>query len=138
LSTAEPTVHGTPPVLGSKTVSIKTVPKPVHGYHNPQSSMGKVTLESEILDMYLGARQQPQAQAACAGAAMAASVPPPPPRARPAVTQVEGGGGFLGAVSFVVETPADIKSNGQMKKLTVGVLQLSVEVTHYIVPAKAP
>ncbi|CAN0300841.1 unnamed protein product, partial [Ectocarpus sp. 13 AM-2016] len=30
LSTAEPTVHGTPPALGSKTVSIKTVQKPVH------------------------------------------------------------------------------------------------------------
>ncbi|CBN77797.1 conserved unknown protein [Ectocarpus siliculosus] len=128
LSTAEPTVHGTPPVLGSKTVSIKTVPKPVHGYNNPQSSMGV------MLGMSLGARQQPQ----YARGRMAASVPPPPPRARPAVTQVEGGGGFLGAVSFVVETPADIKSNGQMKKLTVGVLQLSVEVTHYIVPAKAP
>ncbi|CAN0300787.1 unnamed protein product, partial [Ectocarpus sp. 13 AM-2016] len=55
-----------------------------------------------------------------------------------ATAQVESGGGFSGAVSFVVETPADIKSNCQMKKLTVGVLQLSVEVTHYIVPAKAP
>lgn len=39
LSTAEPTVHGTPPVLGSKTVSIKTVQKPVHSYNNPQRSM---------------------------------------------------------------------------------------------------
>ncbi|CAM9377234.1 unnamed protein product [Ectocarpus sp. 6 AP-2014] len=128
LSTAEPTVHGTPPGLGSKTVSIKTVPKPVHGYNNPQRTVGA------MLGMSFGAQQQPQ----YARARMAASVPPPPPRARPAVTQVEGGGGFLGAVSFVVETPADIKSNGQMKKLTVGVLQLSVEVTHYIVPAKAP
>ncbi|CAM9685635.1 unnamed protein product, partial [Ectocarpus sp. 12 AP-2014] len=128
LSTAEPTVHGTPPVLGSKTVSIKTVQKPVHSYNNPQRSMGV------MLGMSLGARQQPQYD----GARMAATVPPPPPRARPAVTQVEGGGGSLGAVSFVVETPADIKSNGKMKKLTVGVLQLSVEVTHYVVPAKAP
>ena len=28
------------------------------------------------------------------------------------------------------------RSNGQTKKLTVGVLQLSAEVTHYVVPAK--
>lgn len=31
---------------------------------------------------------------------------------------------------------ASTRSNGQTKKLTVGILQLSVEVTHYIVPSK--
>ncbi|CAN0102822.1 unnamed protein product, partial [Ectocarpus fasciculatus] len=36
LSTAEPTVHGTPPALGSKTVSIKTVQKPVPYPRNRQ------------------------------------------------------------------------------------------------------
>lgn len=41
--------------------------------------------------------------------AAAPSVPPPPPSAKPAVTQAEGGSGFSGAVSFVVESPADIK-----------------------------
>lgn len=30
------------------------------------------------------------------------------------------------------------RSNGQTKKLTVGILQLSAEVTHYVVPAKEP
>ncbi|CAN0334962.1 unnamed protein product, partial [Ectocarpus sp. 12 AP-2014] len=150
LSTAEPTVHGTPPVLGSKTVSIKTVQKPVHSYNNPQRSMvrgprgrhgssGITKKTSSSLKERLST--SPRAAPIFFiydGARMAATVPPPPPRARPAVTQVEGGGGSLGAVSFVVETPADIKSNGKMKKLTVGVLQLSVEVTHYVVPAKAP
>ena len=30
------------------------------------------------------------------------------------------------------------RSNGQTKKLTVGELQLSSEVTHYVVPSKEP
>lgn len=38
---------------------------------------------------------------------------------------------LIGCISFL---PA--RSNGQTKKLTVGILQLSVEVTHYIVPSK--
>ncbi|CAM9465106.1 unnamed protein product [Scytosiphon promiscuus] len=69
---------------------------------------------------------------------LAPRAPPPPPQAKASVAQVEGGGGGIGAVSFVVETPGDIKSNGETKKMTVGVLQLSAEVTHYIVPAKHP
>ncbi|CAN0048331.1 unnamed protein product [Ectocarpus sp. 12 AP-2014] len=162
LSTAEPTVHGTPPALGSKTVSIKTVQKPVHvskpitsarnhsglGKGASRSSKRSERAQSSIHTTAVeaaSARAAAMLQGGSTGAgdagfaAMAcASVPPPPPRAIPATAQVESGGGFLGAVSFVVETPADIKSNCQMKKLTVGVLQLSVEVTHYIVPAKAP
>ncbi|CAM9643751.1 unnamed protein product [Ectocarpus fasciculatus] len=170
LSTAEPTVLGTPPALGSKTVSVKTVQKPVR-YPTPSTVVAPgdrlgiprpghrgLFAGNRLATQYLQQQQQQQQQrrvpcgvratgfgggqgggggwgGACA---TAASVPPPPPRAIPATAQVEGGGGFLGAVSFVVETPADIKSNGQMKKLTMGVLQLSVEVTHYIVPAKAP
>lgn len=39
----------------------------------------------------------------------APGAPPPPPPAKPAVALVEGGGGGIGAVSFVVEKPADIK-----------------------------
>lgn len=35
--------------------------------------------------------------------------PPPPPQAKPAMAQVEGGTGGMGAVSFVVDKPADIK-----------------------------
>lgn len=35
--------------------------------------------------------------------------PPPPPQAKPAMAQVEGGSGGMGAVSFVVDKPADIK-----------------------------
>ena len=30
------------------------------------------------------------------------------------------------------------RSNGQTKKLTIGELQLSAEVTHYVVPSKDP
>ncbi|CAM9353479.1 unnamed protein product [Ectocarpus fasciculatus] len=156
LSTAEPTVHGTPPALGSKTVSIKTVPKPAPSSHSGQNSMVRIpygrggrrrrssgtrTVET-MMAMESDAATRAEESAFLSGAGVAAvtsaSFPPPPPRAMPATAQVEGVGGFLGAVSFVVETPADIKSNGQMKKLTVGVLQLAVEVTHYIVPAKAP
>lgn len=43
------------------------------------------------------------------GGRPAPCAPPPPPKAKLAVAQVEGGGGGMGAVSFVVETPADIK-----------------------------
>ncbi|CAN0144949.1 unnamed protein product, partial [Ectocarpus sp. 4 AP-2014] len=145
LSTAEPTVHGTPPALGSKTVSIKTVQKPV-SISKPvlsSHSRGSTGRGGGFRSDAAGAAavlqgRSPYTRGAGPAEMACASVPPPPPRAMPATAQVESGGGFLGAVSFVVETPADIKSNGQMKKLTVGVLQLSVEVTHYIVPAKAP
>ncbi|CAM9390615.1 unnamed protein product [Ectocarpus sp. 8 AP-2014] len=141
LSTAEPTVHGTPPALGSKTVSIKTVQKPEPSSHVRHSMRGGYLPasggEGPVLRPtgFGGAAGAHRGGGAYCGSA---SVPPPPPRAMPATAHVEGGGGFLGAVSFVVETPADIKSNDEMKKLTVGELQLSAEVTHYIVPAKAP
>ncbi|CAM9179132.1 unnamed protein product, partial [Sphacelaria rigidula] len=46
-------------------------------------------------------------------------------------------GGGIGTVSFVIGQSATIKSDGYAKRLTVGVLELSVEVTHYIVPSKA-
>ncbi|CAM9377083.1 unnamed protein product [Ectocarpus sp. 6 AP-2014] len=159
LSTAEPTVHGTPPALGSKTVAFKTIEKPIPRSKPTIGSRDRGTPGRVVFPLSKPLRRAqssthmtveesgaPRAAAACSfgatGAGFAkvtcASVPPPPPRAMPATAQVESGGGFLGAVSFVVETPADIKSNGQMKKLTVGELQLSVEVTHYIVPAKAP
>lgn len=39
----------------------------------------------------------------------APSAPPPPPVAKPAVAQVESGGGSIGAVSFVVGKLAVIK-----------------------------
>ena len=39
----------------------------------------------------------------------AASAPPPPPPAMPAMAHVDGGGGGMGAVSFVVDKPANIK-----------------------------
>lgn len=41
--------------------------------------------------------------------AEACSVPPPPPAAQAAIAQVEGGGGAIGAVSFVIGQPAIIK-----------------------------
>ncbi|CBN77799.1 conserved unknown protein [Ectocarpus siliculosus] len=159
LSTAEPTVHGTPPALGSKTVAFKTVQKPIPRSKPILGSRDRGTPGGGGFPLLKPSRRAqssthmtveesgaPRAAAECSFGATGAgfakitcsSVPPPPPRAMPATAQVESGGGFLGAVSFVVETPADIKSNGQMKKLTVGELQLSVEVTHYIVPAKAP
>lgn len=43
------------------------------------------------------------------GPGAAPSAPPPPPKAKPAVAQVEGGGGSIGAVSFVVGKLAVIK-----------------------------
>ena len=46
--------------------------------------------------------------ATCSGTT-APSAPPPPPVAKPAVAQVESGGGGIGAVSFVVGKPAVIK-----------------------------
>ncbi|CAM9464964.1 unnamed protein product [Scytosiphon promiscuus] len=66
------------------------------------------------------------------------SAPPPPPEAKSAVAQVECGSGSMGAVTFVVAKPANIKSNGETKKLSVAVLQLSAEVVHYIVPSREP
>ncbi|CAN0444916.1 unnamed protein product [Pylaiella littoralis] len=164
LSTAEPTVHGTPPALGIKVVSLRTIPiaVTVSGRPNgrrmqrqmPRPRSARVRLryaemdeeesacdDVETSDLMMssaggggygggsgrGGGGFPRAGAPCA--------PPPPPQAKPAVAQVEGGGG-MGAVSFVVEKPADIKSDGQTKKLTVGILELSAEVTHYAVPAK--
>ncbi|CBN77798.1 conserved unknown protein [Ectocarpus siliculosus] len=141
LSTAEPTVHGTPPALGSKTLCIKTVQKPEpssHARSRRRAGLRTGAGMEELVPMQARFHAASGAGGAGGGHGGSASVPPPPPRAIPATAQVEGGGRFLGAVSFAVEAPADIKSNGQMKKLTVGELQLSVEVTHYIVPAKAP
>lgn len=43
LSTAEPTVHGTPPVLGLKTVSVKAPPQPpAPMYRNPGVSPRRI------------------------------------------------------------------------------------------------
>ncbi|CAM9779998.1 unnamed protein product, partial [Hapterophycus canaliculatus] len=89
-----------------------------------------------------GSAQERPAQAPASGmfgcAAPLPSAPPPPPGAKPAVAQVEGGSGSMAPVTFVVEKPASIKSNGETKKLSVAVLQLSTEVVHYIVPSKEP
>lgn len=74
--------------------------------------------ESESLD---DAVARPKAMAAMVGgpggggyggggrSGAAPSAPPPPPAAKPAVAQVESGGGSIGAVSFVVGKPAVIK-----------------------------
>ncbi|CAM9685567.1 unnamed protein product [Ectocarpus sp. 12 AP-2014] len=161
LSTAEPTVHGTPPALESKTVSLKTYRMPEPSFNKPRgaikgmrkksgassrrSSFGSVREceedgESSSLDDTMSAALCVGGYGGGApgrgGGGPAPCAPPPPPKAKPAVAQVEGGGGGMGAVSFVVEMPADIKSNAQAKKLTVGVLQLCAEVSHYLVPAK--
>lgn len=45
----------------------------------------------------------------CGVSARSTAAPPPPPQAKPAMAQVEGGSGGVGAVSFVVDKPADIK-----------------------------
>eukprot|EP00903_Cladosiphon_okamuranus_P006879 g6699.t1 len=131
LSTAEPTVHGTPPELGSKTVSLKTArippPKPskanegMHKFGNQLKSKGS---RRATANDYSGFEVCDEGfdDITCGG--------------MPAVAQVEGGNGGMGAVSFVVDKPADINSNGQTRKLTVGVLRLAAEVTHYIVPSK--
>eukprot|EP00903_Cladosiphon_okamuranus_P006878 g6698.t2 len=116
LSTAEPTVHGTPPELGSKIVSLKTARIPA-----PSLICKAKPATIDTTDM------TPLLFTPTSGVGRIAM---------PAMAQVEGGNGGMGAVSFVVDKPADIKSNGQTKKLTVGVLELSAEVTHYIVPSK--
>ncbi|CAM9649156.1 unnamed protein product [Pylaiella littoralis] len=162
LSTAEPTVHGTPPALGIKVVSLRTIPIAVTVSGRPNGR--RQAMAARTRSLRLGHAEMDEEESACddvetpalmmssAGGggygggsgrgsggfprARAACAPPPPPQAKRAVAQVEGGGGGMGAVSFVVEKPADIKSNGQTKKLTVGILELSAEVTHYVVPAK--
>lgn len=48
-------------------------------------------------------------QASMSRARAAPSAPPPLPEAKPAVAQVENGGGGIGAVSFAIVTPAVIK-----------------------------
>ncbi|CAB1108562.1 unnamed protein product [Ectocarpus sp. CCAP 1310/34] len=159
LSTAEPTVHGTPPALEGKTVSLKPYRMPEPSFSKPRGAMGRKKSgaysrrssfgsvgeceedgESSSLDDTMSAALCVEGYGGGApghgGGGPAPCAPPPPPKAKPAVAQVEGGGGGMGAVSFVVETPADIKSNARAKKLTVGVLQLSAEVSHYVVPAK--
>eukprot|EP00904_Undaria_pinnatifida_P004389 jgi/Undpi1/13951/HiC_scaffold_9.g03602.m1 len=156
LSTAEPTVHGTPPVLGLKTVSVKAPPQPpAPMYRNPgmkmkkqrsrrSSSFAESEEDEEGECHYGGAMPSMAAMVGGRGGGgpgmsrAAPSAPPPPPVAKPAVAQVETGGGGIGAVTFVVGKPAVIKSNGQTKKLTIGELQLSAEVTHYVVPSKDP
>ena len=47
--------------------------------------------------------------ATAAGSAFGSSAPPPPPEAKAAVAQVEGGDGAFGAVTFVVDKPANVK-----------------------------
>ena len=47
--------------------------------------------------------------APAAGGAFGSSAPPPPPEAKAAVAQVEGGDGAFGAVTFVVDKPANVK-----------------------------
>eukprot|EP00903_Cladosiphon_okamuranus_P006877 g6698.t1 len=177
LSTAEPTVHGTPPELGSKIVSLKTarIPapslickaKPATMKMKKRSSRGSrrhsldmakdgdceeydssecdedesrelsfVSCSSMSGRLELGGFGGGPGRGGGGRSRSALLAPPPPPQAMPAMAQVEGGNGGMGAVSFVVDKPADIKSNGQTKKLTVGVLELSAEVTHYIVPSK--
>eukprot|EP00752_Nemacystus_decipiens_P006822 g6124.t1 len=168
LSTAEPTVRGTPPELGSKIVSLKTARVSMPSYrssgamprHPKPAGSRRSSLEKDGDYGEDGSTEfDEEESSALASSSMlggfggygggpgrgggrkqrvALRAPPPPPPAKPAMAQVEGGSGGMGAVSFVVDKPADIKSNGQAKKLTVGVLQLSAEVTHYIVPAKEP
>ncbi|CAM9545236.1 unnamed protein product, partial [Hapterophycus canaliculatus] len=163
LSTAEPTVHGTPPTLGSKIVALKTCPFPPIPSSLPvleKMKMKKSTsrrgssrdedneflIDSGIASMLCASHLDSDVPPAFGyggvggggGYGGAPGAPPPPPAARPSLALVEGGGGGMGAVSFVVEKAADIKSDRQTKKMTIGILQLSAEVTHYIVPAKEP
>jgi hypothetical protein len=46
-----------------------------------------------------------------------------------------GTGGSLGAVAYQIAARASVKSDRSMQKLTVGVLELAAEVTHYVVPS---
>jgi hypothetical protein len=46
-----------------------------------------------------------------------------------------GSGGSLGAVAYQIAARASVKSDRSMQKLTIGVLELAAEVTHYVVPS---
>ncbi|CAN0120550.1 unnamed protein product [Scytosiphon promiscuus] len=152
LSTAEPTIHGTPPTLGSKTVALKTVPLPVPkpmgktmkkrmSTRGCSEDLGYDLATARGVSMLSSLHFSPQTCSVGGGGGgyggvPAPGAPPPPPPAKPAVALVEGGAGGIGAVSFVVEKTADIKSDKRTKKMTIGILQLSAEVTHYVVPAR--
>ncbi|CAM9996289.1 unnamed protein product [Ascophyllum nodosum] len=150
LSTAEPSVRGTPPSLRNKTVSFKVLKRAVSrrrqllteslsapsGIQSARKSALRRRMASseEIEDNSVMHR----AAVTAAAAASAPSAPLLPPAAKPSVARVEGSKGALGVVSFAVSLPAIIKSNGQTKKLIVGEFQLSAEVNHYVVPSKEP
>ncbi|CAM9996220.1 unnamed protein product [Ascophyllum nodosum] len=147
LSTAEPSAHGTPPALGNKTVSFK-VNRPVmpdikrgRQHQVTRKSTGQAQQQYSQQDVRQFASKMALVEEAIkrgAGGTAFASAPPPPPAAKPSVARMEGGRDAFGAVSFAILQPAIIKSNGQTKKLTVGVFQLSAEVNRYVVPSKDP
>eukprot|EP00903_Cladosiphon_okamuranus_P007601 g7372.t1 len=153
LSTAEPSARSTPPPLGTSTVSLKPPPRASPPPRPPSAGRLSGSTFGAAPD-FGSARAAPVAHGSAFGGGFGGfgaapnttvapsmgtvSAPPPPPDAKTAVTQVEGGGGGLGAVNFVVDKPASIKKTGETKKFSVGVLHLTTEVVHYIVPSKEP
>ncbi|CAM9101707.1 unnamed protein product [Laminaria digitata] len=150
LSTAQPTFHGNPPSLHNKVVSFK-----------PRSAqfgvpLGLQALADAAIRDFGGFPPPPanpaQSFGAPAGVEGGGHGPaeglhypeqqqpplPPPPAAKVATAEVEGGDCGTGAVSFAIGNPATVRGGAKTKKLTIGVLNLSTEVTHYIVPSKEP
>lgn len=58
LSTAEPTVHGTPPALGIKVVSVKTIPIPVTGLGRPKGRRVRRGRNVTINTIYFARQKQ--------------------------------------------------------------------------------
>ncbi|KAG5177473.1 hypothetical protein JKP88DRAFT_347016 [Tribonema minus] len=125
LSTAEPAISGTPPALAPKTVRWRAPSR------RPAMMMMKTRAMPAAMDMAPGAETYGWSPTTPAFAA--APLPPPPPA--PVATAAVDSGGALGAVAYEIAAPASVASDFTAKKLTVGILELSADVTHYVVPA---
>lgn len=143
LSTAEPAIRGTPPTLEPKTVSLKwekNKPFAPSGFASvaAMGNPGGAFSFSGNSEPVVYKSGDGGGRGNLFGGFGCPSAPPPAPPASTAIAEIEGGGGDggIGAVSFAIKQPAILKSDGQSKRLTVGILQLTAKVTHYIVPSK--
>jgi uncharacterized protein (TIGR02231 family) len=148
LSTAEPSISGTPPALRPQSVGYPKplpppAPMPYGGSYRssaPKKKMSKAFGRSRAREEEEEGECDGELFAAdmvMAGAPMmqSAMAPPPPPPAAVATAGVMGGGQSMGSIAYEIKRPSTVGCDGTPKRLTVGILNLQAEVTHYVVPS---